>query len=424
MFVAPTGDDTSGTGSRAAPFATLAKAVDVAAAAGKRVFACADAGTFTESLALTAEHAGVDMYGDFKCQTWTHDPNLRAVVAPESPGFALWIDRLPSPMRLEGFRFEAQDAVAPGESSIAGFILSSADITIHNVRFDAGAGADGAPGDNSGDFSFPSPSALVGNAGSASGPGAQKAYALCPGGGTTVGGRGGDITSELSGASGSPALGAGAGGDASDGSCSPGLGGGETGASGATGGAGAAPSDPTLVGYLSSTGWTGKPGSQGDPGGIGQGGGGGRGSATGGGGSGGAGGCGGAGGGGGQAGGGSIGLVVIFTQLHASGGYYIHSTKPGNGGSGALGQLGMDGGDGGPGYQTAGCGGGRGGKGGRGGPGGGGAGGVSVALMYHGPAPELGAGGLAPSPGGTGGAAVGGGNKGVNGFGQALHEIP
>ena len=49
VFVSPTGNDITGDGSMSAPYATLGKGFVKAKTSGKRVYACADGGDFTES---------------------------------------------------------------------------------------------------------------------------------------------------------------------------------------------------------------------------------------------------------------------------------------------------------------------------------------------------------------------------------------
>ena len=71
VFVAPTGSDTTGTGTKEAPFATVGKAVTTALTGKKRVYACL--GTYSEQVSLTGTDDGLTVYGGLDCAngcTW------------------------------------------------------------------------------------------------------------------------------------------------------------------------------------------------------------------------------------------------------------------------------------------------------------------------------------------------------------------
>lgn len=420
VFVSGDGNDTTGDGTRVAPYGTINKALDEAAAAGKRVYACKDHGNYTTPVHYRAEHSGVNAYGLFQCDTWTiSDVQLKSNVTPAGVEPALTMQGLTGTTRLKGFRFVTPDATLPGQNSIAAIVESSDGIDMEHVFFDSGKGGAGGNATLT-PFIFPDGNSLRGNDADSSSPGTSATFTGCPGGGTTVGGGGGDM-SPSSGDSGSPLLGAGEGGDVAEATCSAGLGSGAQGANGADGAAG--PGAAT-VGRLIGNQWVPEPGGAGDPGGIAQGGGGGRGSATGAGGGGAAGGCGGAGGRGGLGGGASIALLALNSTIQLKH-YTLQGHGGGDGGSGSLGQAGMLGGIAGAGWLApAGCPGGDGGKGGGGGPGGGGAGGVAIGVAWRGSEPVRNLGSTSPGSSGKGGAAVGNGNPGVQGYGAISKELP
>lgn len=403
VFVSPKGSDETGEGTRERPYGTLGHAVELAVSEGKRVYACATEGVFEETLALNAEHEGLELFGALDCSDWTPNPALRApVLAPE--GSALVIEGVTEGVTVESFRFEAPDAELPGESSVAGFIQSSKNVTLRSVTLVAGDGADGANGVTE-PVAFPAKSELDGHAGTATTPGA-KVVVECAAGGTTEGGVGGTIDPS-GGGPGMPNH-EGPGGEA--GLVGESCGSGGTGQDGADAPASPAGAGAQSHGTLGPSGWQPADGEPGTPGLPGQGGGGGAGAPTGGGGSGGGGGCGGVGGAQGQGGGASIALLLLdapVTLLDAE----LVAGRAGRGGAGDGGQAGQKefgfAGSFGPGA----CGGGAGGLGGDGGAGGGGAGGLSVGLAIQGEAPSLEETTLTPGTAGAGGL---GGEPGVN----------
>ncbi|MGE0325700.1 MAG: hypothetical protein AB7K71_15235 [Polyangiaceae bacterium] len=227
VFVKPTGSDGTGVGSRAAPFATLGKAMAIAKASGKRVYMCADGGNYPSAVSLDSTHSGVQAFGSFKCADWAYDNLLKATVAPSS-GVPLTVDGLGVATRIDGFEFRAVNASAPGASSVSAFVKNSTGVSFVRVKFQSGSGANGGTGPAS-TFTYPSPSALHGNDGNGTTGAKQAKYDTCPGGGTTYGGAGGwGGSSPTAGNSGTPDLGGGAGGTLVA-NCSVGGGGGSPG---------------------------------------------------------------------------------------------------------------------------------------------------------------------------------------------------
>ncbi|MEZ4376518.1 MAG: hypothetical protein R3B07_37285, partial [Polyangiaceae bacterium] len=230
VFVSPNGDDTSGDGSQASPFASIAKGITAANTAGKRLYVCADGGSYDEQVSLDATNAGVQAWGSFKCSDWSYDNTLKATVAPSVEGYALSADSVTTDTRLEGFEFDAQSATSAGGNSIAAFVKDSTALTLVSVKLVAGDGMKGADGATP-VSSFPAQSSLGGFSGEALDTlampplqgrgGAEKTYSACPNGGTTKGGRGGNASGL--GEAGGPAPLGGAAGQAG-GTCSTGIG--------------------------------------------------------------------------------------------------------------------------------------------------------------------------------------------------------
>ncbi|MDI3285361.1 hypothetical protein [Polyangium sp. 15x6] len=420
IFVSSSAAD-GGDGTKAKPFKSLQAGLDAAAKSKFRVYACAE--TYTEE----AKASIVSVFGGFDCANgWTYvvDPAKRATIAP-TDGI---------PLRVTGgASLQVQDVIAQApsydqpaatgeeaKSSIAAIVDGS---TVEFARCDilGGRAQDGAP---------PSPppdstdlKGLAGNpgkdacmAGAANAGGAEQTK-TCDEDGvmvTSVGGKGGNGGSvELSpfkalagapGASGSPDLGAGQGGQGEPESgvgwsCSDGG----NGKDGLAGSDGTGPAEVAISNPVNASGYAPADGKPGNWGSRGQGGGGGGGARGGqnicgaerpgaSGGSGGTGGCGGKGGEGGKGGGASVALIsadatVALTDCK------LEAGQGGNGGPGGQSQSGGNGGFGGKGGEGANgsknaCSGGIGGNGGRGGPGGGGAGGPSIAIAHSGKAPE------------------------------------
>jgi hypothetical protein len=436
VFVSPAGNDATGAGTQANPYATLGKGIDAAKASGKRVYACGSAGNYTENLVVGTSRDGVSVYGGLDCSNaaaWTYSASKIATVTPAS-GLALSIAGLSMGATFTDMAFQAPDAPATapssgaGASSIAVVVNAASGVVFNRGTIAAGRGQPGAAGTLSA-YNFPSASSLHGQAGNDS-AGGVSVYASCPNvtsGPASTGGQGGSPPSG-SGAAGQPNLDdAGAGGVGGDGGASCVNGNDGLGGANGTNGVGA-----SVPGTLSNTTWQPSAGSSGLPGAPGQGGSGGGASAFGGGGGGGAGGCGGEGGGAGGGGGASIGLLAVGSAGLTINGVTIAAGAGGLGGSGASGQPGEAGGIRGAPGANGGCSGGNGGAGGNGGGGGGGAGGPSIGVLYTGAMPTLdvattagfqagtpGSGGMGGALGADGGLA--GTNNGVGG--QALSGI-
>jgi hypothetical protein len=355
----------------------LQAAIHQAGETGKSVIACT--GVFEENVVLRGD-AVPDLFGGFDCSSGWRRTDGRTTVRPVT-GIPLRIDAVSTGVLVEGFEFEAADAIEPGESSVAAIVTRSEDVVLTGVRLAAGNGADGANG-----APAPMPSEGTADSGNAAQQLLGASAKLCTCGTTSSrGGGGGDGGAfPQGGEDGLPELGAGMSGAVygEDGTtlldCARG-GGGTRGADAPLSPPGESALDPGS--FTEDGAWVPAPGAPGPVGVPGQGGGGGRGGPTGGGGGGGCGGCGGEGGKPGQGGGGSFGAIVfesVVAIVHSE----IETRSGGRGGAGAPGQDGQPGGPGGDDVGN-GCYGGDGGTGGKGGGGGGGAGGSSVGILLR-----------------------------------------
>lgn len=413
IFVSPEGRD-EGAGTRAAPLRTLGKALD-AAAAGKRIFACA--GVYPENLVIDAARDGAGLFGGFDCATWAYDAQKVPTVKPSS-GYPLHLKNLARGAELEDFAFEAPAASAPGASSIGAFVADSSNVLFARVSIRAAEA-------RSGPAASPTPNNHATNEQARTGKppnnatGGEGGIAQCTVG-QSAGGRGGDAKAST-GDPGAPGTATppaptggprtGAGGLAGD------LGGcGLSPRAGADGAAPNAVSAPSKLGTLAASGWTPASGPNGAAGNPGQGGGGAGGLATPqpGGGGGGAGGCGGAGGLGGGGGGASIALLLFQSRVTLRDASLL-AANAGAGGAGGNGQAGQGGAAGG----SADCSGARGGNGSGGGGGAGGAGGISAGIAHLGPAPTVTNGRFVLGRPGAPGESGQGGQGGTNVLGTA-----
>jgi hypothetical protein len=94
--------------SRVAPYATLATALQAAAAASLRVYACDEGTGYSEQIIVPD---GARVFGGFDCIDWTYATTRRAVVhAPVSP--ALAIHAASSGVLMEDVEVDAPDASA------------------------------------------------------------------------------------------------------------------------------------------------------------------------------------------------------------------------------------------------------------------------------------------------------------------------
>jgi hypothetical protein len=427
VFVSPSGSDATGAGTRAAPFRTLPRALQIAKVDMRRVYACDNGTGFDAGVTLDVTLDGMELFGGFDCGTWKLTPVGRTAIRTAS-GPALTARGLIAGVTFDRFDFASADA-AIGASSIAVLLDASANVTLRKARIVAGRGGSGQPG-APGD---------PGTDGNVAGPEQDGAPGECsvdpaerPGGAwaqaSLCGSRGGtglpsNAQSDQQAESGIPMTGVTPANQTNGGGGFLGLPAGP----GSPGNRGNLGAPAVAAGAFSASGYTPAPAAlPGTEGHTGQGGGGGiKGVviwhpcnvSTGG--AGGMGGCGGRPGTGGAGGGASVGVLswsssVLFDQCEivaAAGG------AGGKGGDGGKGGLGMPGGRGGAAFAndagvfvTAAENGGKGGNGGDGGSGAGGNGGPSHALVYTGTRPVtketiLGAG--PPGASGVGGTAGG-----------------
>jgi hypothetical protein len=421
VFVSPSGDDATADGTKDNPFGTLGKGLSAAKAAGKRVYACADGGSYAENIGATPD--GLEVFGGFACESWSDSSTAKARI--QSPDPVAWkATGLSTGLRVEDFEVVAANATRLGSSSFAMVVSDSQDVVLRRVKLVAGDGANGAPGENG----------AVGEDGQEAGEGqaGKDACTAAPtgsqlGGGWpsasacgSEGGAGGTAFKSVTtaGGNGNPGQpqtnvtppGINNGGSGALSAALPGT----SGTQGSPGNPGSSGTAAAEVGLFSATGYApadGKPGHDGFPG---QGGGGGGASVGNGtcvgasGGAGGMGGCGGTKGTGGGGGGASVALMAWNSAVTLDSAELV----AGNGGDGAKGGdsgrggAGKRGGSGGAGAGlAAGGSGGDGGSGGPGGSGSGGTGGPSIALVYSGTAPsKLGQTNLVAGDGGAKGA--------------------
>ena len=391
IFVSPAGSDAN-PGSKAAPARTIGHAMDLAKAAGKRVYVCR--GSYPEPIAVGASRDGVNVYGALDCASWTYGAANKVVVAPAQSGYALQIQGLQTGVTFEDIEFDAQSAANGGESSIAVFASGSQNVALHRVTIVAGNGTDGMPGPPQGPSDWygipPNYSELNGmSAGDAGG--APSSTCTCPDQASSTGGAGGGPMNIPTPSAGQPSYGdAGAG---AGGMNAVSCGSGGTAQNGANAPAPLADTPSTSFGACSATGWTpgvGVTGANGKPG---QGGGGGGNGtlSSGSGGSGACGGCGGWGGKGGAGGGSSIALLSYQSNI-TSVSCLLTAGAGGNGGAGGSGEAGQAGGSPGNGSGAGagtGCSGGAGGAGAGGNGGQGGPGGLSLGIGYVGTPPTI-----------------------------------
>ena len=459
VFVSPEGSDATGAGTRSAPFRTINRGLQAAKIETMRVFVCDNGAGFIDPITIDPTFEGISLYGGFDCAAWKLAESARTAVHPVV-GPALLVSSLMQGVTIESFELRAADA-APGASSIAVQVQSSAGVVLRRSRLLAGkggAGQTGADGPPGADGEVPGP-AQRGRSASCvppilSQPGGSWGAATCG----SKGGSGGacDTTlGSLPGDDGTPSnfvdppnVANGATHWLADRNGRPGS----RGIGGESGLANRQPGSFTATGYALAA-----PGNDGAHGHAAQGGGGGSSGeadpsnwcigATGG--AGGMGGCGGVPGVGGGAGGASVALLswtssVTLDQCEVASGDGGPGGNGGKGGVGGKGAIGAEGGEGvfDPDAGASLVGAGSGGPGGNGGPGGGGAGGnggPTYAIAYSGARPlqiggttiTLGVGGV-PGAGGhspvvmqpDGGVADGGGAEGGISEGGATDGRP
>ena len=131
VFVSTGGSD-SNAGTMASPVATVGKAMDLAKAAGKRVYACGSAQLHEENLVVGATRDGVAVYGGLDCSAaqWKYDATKVAVVAPTTAGYALQMTGLTAGVTFEDFAFTAKMRPCLRASSIAVFAANSSNVVL------------------------------------------------------------------------------------------------------------------------------------------------------------------------------------------------------------------------------------------------------------------------------------------------------
>lgn len=417
IFVSPFGDDITGDGSRAHPYATLWTGITQAEAQSKRVYACADGGPYRTVVDLDSAANGLEMYGGFSCTDFSYRTFAKSrVFSPVTRALSVeWVYGL----RIEDFAFQAAFGSRSGESSVAAVVQASSGVVLRRLELEAGVGMSGADGSLNA-FTYEGHAELDGNDATGMAGASEKACQcewLLP----TTGDVGGVVRApEQHGGAGMPELGpCEERGDAAT-SC-------ESDAAaqrGADAPAVAGATGATTVGTVTSDGWVPASGEDGATGPAGHGGGGGACTTEGGGGGGGCGSCGGAGGPGGQGGGASIALLVSASVVSIADSKLI-TRDGGKGGDGVPGQLAQrEAGLGGKGIH-GGCPGGAGGLGADGAAGGGAAGGVSVGILWAGEAPaQTGLTILIGRPGTKGSGGEPGTNDGIDGIARDVLEAP
>jgi hypothetical protein len=451
IFVSPTGNDTTGNGTRANPVATIPAAIGLAVTQIKRDIYVAE-GTYVGPLDLSGVN-GLNIAGAYNATTWQRALSQTTIVQGGNP--SLKIDGA-NTVLVQAFRFVGANGNATEPSAYGAKVTESSAIRLESVDIRAGNGLPGTPGASP-------PTAADGTLGGTGRRGCDNDPRWDPFNDTTnwtacnttlffdfcssapAGGNGGPSSCGANGGaggapsryatpttpSGQPGIqGSPSGGAAGQGvppGTTPAAGGVNYGGDGANGtggmnGAGATAGTFANTGFVLASAGNGMGGAPGRGGGGGGGGGGGFGylipgynglqcyayGSTGSGG--GSGGCGGNGGGAGTSGGASIGVFLFNAQVTAQGAVI----RAGNGGSGGAGASGGSGGTGAAGgtvdyssrqgMATRAGAGGRGGNGGAGGHGGGGAGGPSYGVAKNAASTWMPTGGsvLVGSPGAAG----------------------
>jgi hypothetical protein len=339
------GNDTTGKGTQAAPYATLTKAINKAGS--KPVYACGEG--FAEALSITG---AVTLFGALDCtKGWVYDASTKTQLTAGADMIPLSLASAASGTAVHDFAITSADASAMGGSSIA-VLDSQANLALDNVDVVAGMGAPGAPGMPQ--TQVTTPATAQGSNGADDAACNMMSNILGGAGGTntcngmmTNGGSGGKGIPDVNGGqggNGEPVMtpGNGGTGQSATASCDPGT-------KGTDGTVGMAGTGARGIGSVSAAGYTTPAGALGGAGDFGQGGGGGGGAmacdannmfAGPSGGGGGAGGCGGAPGNPGQSGGSSIGILALGANLTLTN-VTITAKGGGAGGLGGDGQRGQ-----------------------------------------------------------------------------------
>jgi hypothetical protein len=406
VFVVPSGNDLN-PGTRGQPVASLTKAVQLASAAGKDVYAAV--GGYGHTAMVGEAYTGVGIYGGYEAPGWTRTRAFKTTVTDVHE--AMLVERaFDVELQLLTLAATKPDDPKPEDfgKSTYGLRAVSAEVALVGSSFSAEGGFDGAPGKAAApapgapQIASPGGSPQCGNVPGAGGSTANPGGGLARGGAGGAGGSSdddGNAGKKGSQGDGNGVASGGVGGDGGEKVNDEAKASGKDGSSGTDGLAGD-PGDGGASTTASSVegAWKGADGEVGDGGNRGSaggGGGGGAGRTSGwdygsgaGGGQGGHGGRPGAGGAGGYAAGGSFGVYLHKSAAvaHESS---IAAGPGGTGGAGAKGQTGGPGGRGGLGGNAPDCGitigdggdGGKGGSGGDGGRGGNGAGGPSAGVF-------------------------------------------
>jgi hypothetical protein len=374
IFVSPDGKPDA-TGGKGNPVNSISTAL-TKLGNKPRIYVCK--GAYTDNIQIVNP---VSIYGGFECVTWA-----ASSARPQA---------VPNAVLLSRLEFAAKAGTTQAPSSIAVFVNDSPHVTFRESKVTARLAQPGADGALGTPGSLLPPVADL-NGGvpetAGAGKGGLAKTCSCSTGGTSKGGRGGDLTGTIDGEDGAtkmmPSMPLSAtGGASTQATCNA------TNTSGLNGSNAPAATDavaPEAVGALNSDGWKPTAGLDGDPGKPGQGGGGAgsksAGGSPGGGGGGACGGCGGSGGGGGGAGGSSIAVLALNSAVTFESSQLL-TADAGHGGSGRAGASGVIGGTGGT--RAGSCSGGDGGRGGDGGAGAGGSGGLSVGVLHKNGAPVI-----------------------------------
>ncbi|HET7903087.1 MAG TPA: DUF1565 domain-containing protein, partial [Candidatus Eisenbacteria bacterium] len=141
---AATGSDANA-GTRAAPFLTIQKAIDVAFSGNTRADIYVAYGTYTQSLALRTR---MSLHGGYDGSTWVR--NLTTGETVVSGGATAIAGNDADSLTVNGFTIRSADATTPGGSSIGIHLVNGCQgVAISENRIYAGkgkAGSNGAPG--------------------------------------------------------------------------------------------------------------------------------------------------------------------------------------------------------------------------------------------------------------------------------------
>ncbi len=138
------GSDSTGDGTKEAPFATITKGIS--SAAGKMVYVCTGAkGPYLEAISLDGVD-GVHVNGGFECEEWSYKVTRKVgIQAPNN--IALRISESKA-VTLENLRFVAADAkgIDYDASSYGAFVTGSQGVVLRRVEITAGRGVRGSNG--------------------------------------------------------------------------------------------------------------------------------------------------------------------------------------------------------------------------------------------------------------------------------------